>query len=125
MNHRYTTALILALSSFIALYVYYAKGFTDLKVSFFFFILALIPVSLLLLFVKRNVFIAWAKYVAWWFPLSLLLILSTSEYGNGGFFGGLFAISERRMMGLVLAAVFFVISLLIIAWKSFQLRGKS
>lgn len=80
----------------------------------------LIPIVLLSLityWTRDSVYQAWFRFARWWVPLSMLLILITPEYG-----GGLFNPIEKGSVAFVSSAFFFLISLVIIAWKYFSTR---
>lgn len=104
--------------------IYYLKFFTGIGGSLFAFSIVAIPILLLLLLSRREIFSGWWKFALAWVLLSGFVIALTPEYGGGGGFG-LDLSFHRELVGQFMAAGFFVISLIIIAWKSFQLRGKT
>lgn len=86
--------------------------------------LPLLAISLILLFLRREVFMAWAKFAAVAFPLMLAILLYT--YNNGptpGGFGLAGLISDEMLATAFLPALFFIVSLVIIITK--QVRSKS
>lgn len=79
---------------------------------------AIFIVSILLFFVREEVFNSWKTFAYWWIPLSVLLILAAPSQG-----GGLISI-DRELVTWWMAGLFFLLSLLIIAVKSYKLRGE-
>lgn len=98
--------------------------FLDKRVEpLFWGFLPLLAVSLILLFFRREVFMAWAKFAAVAFPLILAILLYT--YNNGptpGGFGLAGLISDEMLATVFLPALFFIISLAIIIYKQLKLR---
>jgi len=85
----------------------------------------LLIISPILFFVRREVFIAWAKFVIIAFPLMLGILLYTfnNEPATSGLgLGGL--IPDELLASVTLPALFLIISLLLIGIKSWKLRGK-
>lgn len=90
-----------------------------LAVSIAFFIILII-----LSFLRREVFMAWAKFAAVGFPIMLAVLLYTynNEPTSGGFgLAGL--ISDEMLATAFLPALFFIISTILIIAK--KLRSKS
>lgn len=88
--------------------------------------LPLLAISLILLFLRREVFIAWAKFAAVAFPLMLAILLYT--YNNTpttGGFGLAGLISDEMLATAFLPALFLIISLVIIIVKSQKLKSRS
>ncbi len=103
--------------------IYYLKFFTGIGGSLYAFSVASIPILLLLVLSREEIFLGWWKFSVVWVLLSGFVIALTPEYGGGGGFG-LDLSFHRELVGQFMATGYFIISLLIIAWKSFQLRGK-
>ena len=85
--------------------------------------LPLLAISLILLFLRREVFMAWVKFAAVGFPLMLAILLYT--YNNkptSGGFGLAGLISDEMLATVFLPALFFIISLVVIIVKSRKLR---
>ena len=83
----------------------------------------LLAISLILLFLRREVFMAWVKFAAVGFPLMLAILLYT--YNNkptSGGFGLAGLISDEMLATAFLPALFFIISLVVIIVKSRKLR---
>jgi hypothetical protein len=87
------------------------------------FSISLLPLLFLLIFTKEAVYLAWRKFALWFLPISALLIFSAPEYSGGGFIGMSYGFT-REIMSMTLAVLFFVISLILIIYKSIKLRGK-
>ena len=80
--------------------------------------ISIIIVSTLLFFVKEQVLSLWLKFAYFWLPLTLLFVL-VSPPGGGGF---LPPMATRETNSLLLAKIFVVLSVAIIAYKSYKLR---
>jgi len=79
--------------------------------------------SLILLFRPEQIFLSWRRFAYWWIPLSVFFIaLSPGQEraGLGSYGMGV----NRESISWVFAVLFLLISLILIAVKSFQLRGK-
>ncbi len=87
-----------------------------LPILFFFPIMFVIQLATLRLNEQINT--TWIKFLTWWVPLSIILILITPNT-KGMFFPDL-----KEIFGLVLPGLFLLISLILIIKKSIQLRGK-
>jgi len=64
-------------------------------------------------FLREEIFRSWVLFAKWWVPLSIVLTLITPETTGSSFvpfFG-------RGHVALAMSGLFFIISLLIIAWK--------
>ena len=80
-------------------------------------ILIFIPLFLLSLItykMKDIIFQAWFKFARVWVPLSIILIILSPEYGNS-----LLPV-EKGSVSFFMSALFLIISLIIIAYKSFK-----
>ena len=98
--------------------------FLDQKIEpIFWGFLPLLAISLILLFLRREVFMAWAKFAVPAFPIMVAILLYT--YNNGPTpdgFGLAGLISDEMLATAFLPALFFIISLVIIIVKSHKLR---
>ena len=79
-------------------------------------------IFLILLFTKEAVWITWKKFGIWYIPLAALLIFITPS-SSGGSFGYSMGL-DREGVTMFFSALFLIISLIIIAIKSWKLRGK-
>jgi hypothetical protein len=87
--------------------------------------LSLAIISFVLLFLRKEIFHTWGIYFASWFiPMSAYLIyLAPSNCGGGfGIMGG--CLVDREFTTLFMAGTFLIISILIIAIKSYKLHQK-
>ena len=75
----------------------------------------LLPVSLSLLFMKKEIFITWFKFSVWAFPLFIFLSISMGGV-NRGFF-----VPNEDEWATIFSWLFVVISLAIIGWKYWRL----
>ncbi len=80
----------------------------------------LLAISLLLFFVNEKVVFAWSKFAGWWVTLSIVAVWMF-PFGRGGF---LPPGTDKGILSLALWSLFFFISLILIAYKSYSLRGK-
>ncbi|MFC1721152.1 hypothetical protein ACFL0K_02795 [Patescibacteria group bacterium] len=81
--------------------------------------LSLAIISLILIFLRKEIFHTWGIYFASWFlPLSVLLIYLTPVSCGSSF--GCFV--DREFTTMFMAGAFLTISILIIAIKSWKLR---
>ena len=78
--------------------------------------LFLTPIFLLLLFLRKEVFFGWLKFGAWFIPLSALLIYVTPVMDTD------LITPSKRTVTILLGQGFLVLSLFIIAWKSWRVR---
>lgn len=83
--------------------------------------ISLLATSLLLLFARRETFILWAKFAVPAFIAMLAIIFYT--YNNEPIIGGWVSFGSDDQLATVLGpSLFFLISLVIIAVKSYRLR---
>lgn len=68
---------------------------------------------------REEIFASWVNFAKWWVPLSVFAILITPEKA-----GGFVSIPYQSALALIVTGVFFFISLVLIVWKWFTLRGK-
>ena len=86
----------------------------------FFFLAALVPVFIILIFTKQQVFTTWKKFAIPYLIISAIILLIPSG-GMGGFMGGG---PDNEFFTIMLSGLFLIISILIIAIKSYKLRKK-
>ncbi|HEY4478786.1 MAG TPA: hypothetical protein VI981_00260 [Candidatus Paceibacterota bacterium] len=103
--------------------IYNYINYEIISVPILLFSLLTLVCSVVLYFMRSGVFYSWVKFTLWWVPLSVILIAITPEYGGSGLDGGIPSFG-REVVIWFMAGGFFVLSLLIIAWKSFRLRKK-
>lgn len=84
-----------------------------IKPFYFYSQFALIPV-IMLIFVRKEIFMIWLKFAAVWIPLSILLI-STSDTSNMTFY-----VSNTESTTQLLGIGFLGISLLIMGWGTYK-----
>ncbi|MDP3965649.1 MAG: hypothetical protein Q8Q13_02515, partial [bacterium] len=83
----------------------------------------LLPIIPLFLFslityrMREEVYTAWFRFVRWWIPLSMFLILIAPEYSNDWMYP-----VEKGGVAFAVSIVFCVVSILIIAMKYISLR---
>src|SRR3989344_2590081 len=100
-------------------------GCLDELVPMFGLVIGLFAVTLLILsavtyFLKEGVFRAWVRFAYWWIPVSLVFIYLAGGWSGGGF--GIPNVLDQEFVAIILAALFAIVSLLIIAWKYFSIR---
>lgn len=83
------------------------------------FFIFLIP----LYFLKEAIYLSWRKFALWYLPIvGIILMLSSLNSGGNGFNPGYGFDTES--LTFFFSGLFALISLLIIAVKSYKLRGK-
>jgi len=78
--------------------------------------------SLVLLFLREEIFKTWKTFAIWWIPLSVLFIFSTPSSGGGSI--GIGGSIDREIVTWWFAGLFLIISLVLIIYKSIKLKGK-
>lgn len=68
---------------------------------------------------RDEIFWSWAKFAAWFVPISIVITSTASTSSNSYVFQ-----SDQEVFTLLLVPSFIVISLSIIIWKWYSLRGK-
>lgn len=81
----------------------------------FFFVIFCLPITLILIFVPRNIFSSWLKFAIWAIPV-LLLFISTQPVYSG------FLSTDRDDAARLAGEVFAGVSLVLIVWKSVVAR---
>jgi len=82
-------------------------------------IFAVLGFSILMRVMNEKIFRAWAHFMIWFVPVSILLIVVSPNTG-----GGFLYPSQREMLSILLPILFSVISFIIIAWKYFATRSR-
>jgi len=100
-------------------------GCLDELVPMFGLVIGLFAVTLLILsaityFLKEEVFRTWLRFAYWWIPVSIVLIYLAKDSSGGGF--GIPNVLDQEFVSLILASLFALISLLLIAYKYFASR---
>ena len=75
-------------------------------------------VALIVYFMRDEIFQKWIKFVFVWVPLTLLLTVMTPEFGGQGIIT-----IEKGTMSFIFSALFLLISLIIIIYKTPTLRS--
>ena len=83
--------------------------------------LSLLPISLLLLFLREEIYNTWKHFALWFIPLSALLIFLSSDSGSG-VISGSGALLDTEGTAFLLAGMFLFVSLILIAVKWWKLR---
>lgn len=99
------------------------EGQQDKLSPFLISFLSLLPITLILFFVRRETFFLWAKFAAVAFPVMLGTLLYTfhNESGGGSWVGGP---TNAQFAAFALPPLFLLISLILITYKTIKLRGK-
>ncbi len=133
MNLLFTRKIILAVSFISALFAVAifqfgtatlcnstrgCSNFLGFMYPFFFMFAAQFPFSIITYFTSDSVFQSWKCFLGWWIPLSTILVLLTPETTGSSFvpFVG------RGHIAIFLTVAVIVISLILIAYKSWQVR---
>ena len=117
MNYKKNIMILLVISFIATLVIFYF--FTEMDPNW----LSTFSLSLIffiLLFTKEAIFNAWKKFGIWYILLTALLIFLAPS-SSGGSFGYSMGF-DREGITMFLSALFLIISLLIIAIKSWKLR---
>lgn len=90
----------------------------DISQLLFFMPLEILVFSTILFF-REKASPLWLRFVLVWFPFSILLVFLAPDNYSGivGF--------DKELVSWWMCGIFFVVSLLIIIWKSFSSRTKS
>ncbi len=83
----------------------------------FFLSLSIFAISIVLYFVRDEIFKAWGKFAAVFIPLSIVLVYLAPIQSSDWIFP-----LDKKLAASLLARLFFLLSLLIIAIKSGRLR---
>ncbi len=75
--------------------------------------------SLITYKMREATYLAWFNFAKWWIPLAMLSILIAPQYSHDW----LFPIDKGRVAFLV-SLLFVIVSSILIAYKSYQLRKK-
>ena len=94
-----------------------------IAVPVFLFSLALLFLSGILVFVRDEVFGSWHKFFIIWVGISLVAFFLAPRYDIGSL-SPLHIASDKETVGVWMASLFLILSLILIAWKSWRLRGK-
>ena len=92
------------------------RGVSGLAI--FYFSTSLFLTSLVLVFLRKEIFNAWIKFAIWAFPLFVFFSIDAGG-PNRGFF-----IPNEEEFAIILSWTFAIVSLAIIAWKYWRLSKK-
>ncbi len=121
---NYKTKLITGsvVSALVAGFVWYTSYFTTLGTTLFYFAVSLALIFLVLIFVSKKIFDSWRMFSTIYFFVSIIIIsIPMQPTGNMG----PTSFIDREAVGTFLAVLFLVISLIIIIYKSIQLKKKT
>ena len=99
---------------------YYNSPIFTIGEPLFNFSVVMLITTFVVYFIRDEIFQLWLRFARWWIPLSVLIIAITPTTGHDWALGG----PTREIMSWMMGGLFFFISLLIIAVKSWKLRGK-
>jgi len=77
--------------------------------------------SLITYFLREEVFQAWLRFVKWWIPLSILLVLIMPDGQGGGYMPSLI---DKQTIAFLMSSIFIFVSTVKIISKSIELRKK-
>ncbi len=86
--------------------------------------LSFLPITIFSLItypLREETFRSWLRFAKWWVPMSMLLVLITPDGQSGGYMPSLI---DKQVVAFLTSAVFIIISLIIVLYKSIKLRGK-
>lgn len=103
--------------------LYFSYDLTEMLMqTFALFSLSLIVISFILLPLREETFFAWKKFAKIYLPIAFAIILlfafSSGGGGNWGLGGGM----DTEGVTIFLSGLFFLISLILIVYKSWKLR---
>ena len=96
------------------------KSIETIGQPLFVFSLFLVPVVLILLFISDDAFKSWLRLAVVWLPLSFICVALTPDSGNQVI--SYLSIINYENTALVMGGLFTIISLILIAWKTFAAR---
>lgn len=76
--------------------------------------------SIVTYFTNAKIRVSWQRFTYWFVGLSILIILTFPESGGGGYISG--GSITKATYGLLLAGLYFVIGVIVISRKWFQVR---
>ena len=88
-------------------------------VDYILFTPPLFLLSLITYKMREEVFAAWMKFTQWWIPLTFIAVLLTPRDS-----GGFISVAYKEVLSFFCAVLFLIISLILITYKSYKLRGK-
>lgn len=71
------------------------------------------PFSLIVYFLREEIFRSWIKFTYIWVPLSMFLVLIIPGGGGNGAFPSLI---DKQLVAILMSGLFSVISLIIVIW---------
>lgn len=86
-----------------------------------FFSPAIFLCSLLLYFLREAVFTSWFRFAKWYLPIAMGIIIYAGLSDKGGSWG-IPSLFDSEIATWLFSSLFFLLSLLIICYKSYQLR---
>lgn len=95
----------------------FGLGYPLVVISFFVFV-----VSITLFFVSDEIWRSWFKFSSWYLPLSVIAIALFPSQTHNLFLTDPF---DKKFASLLLSIIFLLLSLLLIALKSYKLRKNS
>lgn len=124
MSYQNILKFLFPLLLAIVVAILYIKNFTGFVTAVFVFSLVLLFLIPLLLHVHKKTFLSWLKFSAFFLIIATVFIVITPEYGAGG--GEWLDLSPwRKDIARWFAALYFLCSMAVIAWKSYRLRRKA
>ena len=101
--------------------------FVFIRGEFYFALsIPLLLITPILFFVRRETFMLWAKFAGIAFPIMLGILLYTfNNAPTPGGFGLAGLIPDEQLASAILPSLFILISIILIAVKSWKLRGKN
>lgn len=115
--NRLSLMIFSLISVSVAYCIYYLHYYTGFTMFFMAFASVFAILFLISFFVNRETFYSWIKFSSIWVIVSLVVVASIPEYGDSAFFPG----PGRKFFAWLMAAIFLLISLILIArgwWKT-------
>jgi len=121
MNFRKKIGISIIALLAVAIVIYTTRTFTDTGTAIFYLSLSFVVTLSILFFLENMVFTTWKKFAIPYIIISVLILIFAGNSGGGWGVGSI--IDDREGIAMILSALFLIISLLIIAIKSWRLRG--
>lgn len=117
MSHKKLILIAIPLFAILSAIIYGMRTFNSVGVFIFDFSIAFLVVSVFLLFVRQSVFYAWSKMAMFFLPVATVFSLLAPEISSDPFFP-----VEKKIVILFFSFIFILTSLILIIFKSLQLR---
>lgn len=120
MGYKKILAITAPLLFLLAGIIYFQRFFTTLGTLIFSYSFSTALSLSFLYFLREEIFCSWLRFTKWYLSFAAIaIILSLGSHGGWGV-GNIF---DTELVTMFSAGIFFIISLILIVYKSFRLRG--